>query len=65
MNIKQLAIKNNSSSVEPKEAHIDFVGEGVVKASDIQAVSYTHLNKRTDSADWLYVKGRRNLIKFE
>ena len=26
MNIKQLAIKNNSSSVEPKEAHIDFVG---------------------------------------
>lgn len=36
MNIKQLAIKNNSSSVEPKEAHIDFVGEGVVKASDIQ-----------------------------
>ena len=36
MNIKQLAIKNNSSSVEPKEAHIDFVGEGVVKSSDIQ-----------------------------
>ena len=36
MNIKQLAIKNNSSSVEPKEAYIDFVGEGVVKASDIQ-----------------------------
>src|SRR5574344_785863 len=36
MNIKQLAIKNNSNSVEPKEAHIDFVGEGVVKASDIQ-----------------------------
>ena len=36
MNIKQLAIKNNSNSVEPKEAHIDFTGEGVVKASDIQ-----------------------------
>lgn len=36
MNIKQLSIKNNSNSVEPMEAHIDFVGEGVVKASDIQ-----------------------------
>ena len=36
MNIKQLAIKNNGNSVEPVEAHIDFVGEGVVKASDIQ-----------------------------
>ena len=36
MNIKQLSIKNNGNSVEPKEAHIDFVGEGVVRASDIQ-----------------------------
>lgn len=36
MNIKQLAIKNNGNSVEPVEAHIDFEGEGVVKASDIQ-----------------------------
>lgn len=36
MNIKQLSIKNNSNSVEPMEAHIDFTGEGVVKASDIQ-----------------------------
>ena len=32
MNIKQLSIKNNGNSVEPKEAHIDFVGEGVVKS---------------------------------
>ena len=36
MNIKQLSIKNNGNSVEPKEAHIEFVGEGVVRASDIQ-----------------------------
>ena len=39
MNIKQLSIKNNGNSVEPKEAHIDFVGEGVVRASDIQVDS--------------------------
>lgn len=59
MNIKQLAIKNNSSSVEPKEAHIDFVGEGVVKASDIQVdpdieivnpdLVIAHLNGGADS----------------
>ncbi len=36
MNIKQLAIKNNGSSVEPVIAHIDYTGEGVVKASDIK-----------------------------
>ena len=36
MNIKQLAIKNNGNSSEPVEAHIDFTGEGVVKASDIK-----------------------------
>ena len=34
--IKKLAIKNNSNSVEPMTAHIDFAGEGVVKASDIK-----------------------------
>ena len=36
MNIKQLSIKNNGSSVEPVIAHIDYSGEGVVKASDIK-----------------------------
>ena len=36
LNIKKLAIKNNSNSVEPITAHIDFAGEGVVKASDIK-----------------------------
>ena len=36
MNIKSLAIKNNSSTDEPKTAYIDFVGEGVVTAADIK-----------------------------
>ena len=36
MNIKSLAIKNNSSTNEPKTAYIEFEGEGVVKASSIQ-----------------------------
>lgn len=39
MNIKNLAIKNNSDTNEPKTAYIEFEGEGVVKASDIQADS--------------------------
>ena len=37
MNIKNLAIRNNSSTNEPKVAYIEFEGEGVVHASDIQA----------------------------
>ena len=37
MNIKNLAIKNNSETNEPKTAYIEFEGEGVVRASDIQA----------------------------
>ena len=36
MNIKSLAIRNNSDTNEPKSAYIEFEGEGVVKASDIQ-----------------------------
>ena len=36
MNIKSLAIKNNSETNEPKTAYIEFEGEGVVHASDIQ-----------------------------
>jgi len=37
MNIKCLAIKNSSETNEPKTAYIEFEGEGVVHASDIQA----------------------------
>ncbi len=36
MNIKSLAIKNNSSGTELKTGIIDFEGEGVVTAADIQ-----------------------------
>ena len=36
MNLKNLAIKNMSSTNEPKTAYIEFEGEGVVRASDIQ-----------------------------
>lgn len=39
MNIKELAIKNNSTSNEPKQAYIEFVGEGVVTAADIHVDS--------------------------
>ena len=35
MNIKELAIRNNSQTNEPKIAYIDFSGEGVVTAGDI------------------------------
>lgn len=36
MNIKNLAIRNNSSTNEAKVAYIEFEGEGVVTAADIQ-----------------------------
>ncbi len=39
MNIKELAIKNTSNSNEPKQAYIEYVGEGVVTAADIHADS--------------------------
>ena len=39
MNIKSLAIKNNSIDEEPKSAYIDFQGEGVVTAADIHIAS--------------------------
>ena len=39
MNIKSLAIKNTSETNEPKTAHIEFEGEGVVTAADIKADS--------------------------
>ncbi len=39
LNIKNLAIKNNSSTNEPKAAYIEFSGDGVVTAADIQVDS--------------------------
>ncbi len=36
MNLKSLAIRNNSSTDEAKQAYIEYEGEGVVYASDIQ-----------------------------
>ncbi len=59
MNIKSLAIKNISDSEEAKIAYIDFEGEGVVTAADIQCnsdieilnpdVVIAHLNGGADS----------------
>ena len=59
MNIKNLAIKNNSSTNEPKIAYIEFEGEGVVTAGDIQVdqdieilnpdLVIAHLNGGVDS----------------
>ncbi|MBN2221861.1 MAG: DNA-directed RNA polymerase subunit alpha [Vallitaleaceae bacterium] len=37
LNVKKLAIKNNSDSTEPKVAYIEFEGEGTVTGADIQA----------------------------
>ncbi len=39
MNIKNLSIRNNSPSDEPKIAYLEFEGEGVVTAADIQVDS--------------------------
>ncbi|PNH18187.1 DNA-directed RNA polymerase subunit alpha [Lachnospiraceae bacterium] len=39
MNIKSLCIRNLAASNEPKTAYIDFEGEGVVTAADIQCDS--------------------------
>ncbi|MCR5161060.1 MAG: DNA-directed RNA polymerase subunit alpha [Lachnospiraceae bacterium] len=39
MNIKSLSIKDSSDTDEPKTAYIDFEGEGVVTAADIQTDS--------------------------
>lgn len=36
LNIKELAIRDNSGNSEPKKAYIDFEGEGVVTAADIK-----------------------------
>lgn len=39
MNVKSLAIKNEGNYDEPKTAYIEYEGEGVVTAADIQADS--------------------------
>ena len=59
MNIKNLAIKNNSTTNESKIAYIEFSGEGVVTAGDIQVdqdieilnpdLVIAHLNGGADS----------------
>ncbi len=36
MNVKELAIKNNSSDDEPKTAYIEASGEGIIRGSDIK-----------------------------
>ena len=36
MNVKSLAIRNNSETDEPKTAYIEYSGDGVIHASDIQ-----------------------------
>ena len=36
MNIRSLALRNNSDTNEPKTAYIEYEGEGVVRAADIQ-----------------------------
>lgn len=43
LNIKSLAIQNTSETNEPKTAYIEYEGEGVVHASDIQADSDIHI----------------------
>ncbi len=71
MNIKNLAIKNNSSTGESKIAYIEFSGEGVVTAGDIQVdqdieilnpdLVIAHLNGGVDSKLYLELtitKGR-------
>ena len=37
MNLKSLAIKNTSETNEPKTVYIEYEGEGIVTAADIQA----------------------------
>ena len=71
MNIKSLAIKNNSDTDEPKVAYIEFEGEGVITAADIQADAdieimnpdqvIAHLSGGTDSKFYMELtitKGR-------
>lgn len=43
LNIKSLAIRNTSETDEPKTAYIEYEGEGIVHASDIQADQDIHI----------------------
>lgn len=62
MNIKNVVIKNNSDTFEPKQAYIDVVGERVVKAGDIKVdgdieivnpdLVIANLSGRTQSLRW-------------
>lgn len=51
MNLKKLAIRNDSISDEPITAYIDFAGEGVVTAADIKVSSEVEIiNKKQEIA---------------
>ena len=50
MNLKSLAIKNTSESNDPKIAYIEFEGEGVVRASDIQVDQDIEIMNQTGPA---------------
>jgi len=39
MNIKDIAVRNNSDTNEPKVAYVEYEGEGIVRASDIKVDS--------------------------
>ena len=63
MNLKSLAIKNNSADNEPKTAYIECEGKGVVTAADIQAdqdieimnqIRSLQLLMVAKTADWLW-----------
>jgi len=68
MNLKSLAIRNNSETNEAKVAYIEFEGEGVVRASDIQVDQdieimnpdqvIATLNGGPDSKELTITKGR-------
>ena len=71
MNVKSLAIRNTSDSEEAKVAYIDFEGEGIVTAAEIQCdpdieilnpdVVIAHLNGGADSKLYMVLtitKGR-------
>ena len=72
MNIKELAIRNNSSSDEPKTAYIEFEGEGVVTAADIQVDSdieiinpdlvIAHLNGGNDCKLYMSLLSQRIVV---
>ncbi len=71
INLKNLALRNNSNTYEPKAAYLDFEGEGVVTAASIKVDSdieimnpdlvIAHLNGGVDSRlsmEFTITKGR-------